>query len=87
MGTAVIGLVFTLIGVGIGYVTWGRPAGTLQDELARVRTQAREIAARESAAASRLQAVEAQVTQAAAELAAEKERREKLDALAAKIKR
>jgi hypothetical protein len=87
MGTAVVGLVFALIGVGIGYVTWGRPAGTLQDELARVRVQVREVAARESAAATRLQEVEARITQTAAELAAEKERRERLEALAAKIKR
>jgi hypothetical protein len=87
MGIAAIGIVAALVGVGIGYVTWGRPARTLQDELVRVQAQAREVAGREGTAATRVQEVEARVKQAAAELAAEKERREKLDALAAKIKR
>jgi hypothetical protein len=87
MGVAVIGIGFLLIGIGIGYVAWGRPAQTLQEELARITTRTREIAGREGATATRLQEAEARVQQAAAELASEKERREKLEALAAKIKR
>ena len=87
MGIALIGIVAALVGIGMGYAAWGRPARTLQEELARTTTQIREIGSRESTTATRLQEAEARVKQAAAELAAEKERREKLEALAAKIRR
>ena len=90
MPTAVIGIVAILIGLFIGYLSWGASAGKLSTELTAAKAkvaEAQQAAVREGALATKVQDLESQLKQASESLGKEKETREKLEKLAAKLKK
>jgi uncharacterized protein YlxW (UPF0749 family) len=84
MGVGVIGVIALLVGLGIGYATWGSPAQAVRDDLAKAKTMVEQATAKEGQTATKIQDAEAKVKQVAADLEKEKEMRAKLEALAAK---
>jgi F0F1-type ATP synthase membrane subunit b/b' len=75
----VVAIVAILVGLLIGWLYWGTGSRTLQDELARVRTQAEQAARQEQAAGAKLAQIETQLRELQAELAREKAAREALE--------
>ena len=87
---AVVGIIAILIGIVVGYLVWGSHLQRLADELAAVKGQlaeARQVAQREGAVATRIQEVEGQLKQATESLGKERELREKLEKLTAAKKK
>jgi uncharacterized protein HemX len=90
MQAVVVAVIAVVVGLGVGWITWGRPSQDLAGELATVRKtldEARQAATREGALATKVQQMEAQIKQASESLKSEQELRQKLEKLAATKKK
>jgi uncharacterized protein HemX len=84
MQAVVIGIVAILVGLGIGYFTWGAQSAQVARDVQAVRgqlTEAQKAAEREGQLATRIQDAEAKLKQAQADLQSEAEQAKKLESL------
>ncbi len=90
MQATLVGIVAVLIGLLIGYLSWGVQAGKVASELTEVKTkltEGQQAAAREGELATKVQGIEAQIKEATASVSKEHEARQKLEKLAARLKK
>lgn len=84
MQAVVVGIIALVVGLGIGYFTWGAQSAQAAKDVAAVRAQlaeARKAAEREGQLATRIQEAEAKLKESQAALQTEMEQAKKLDAL------
>jgi uncharacterized protein HemX len=90
MQVIVIGVIAAVIGLGIGYFTWGAQSAQVARTVESLRGQldeTRKAAEREGQLATQIQAAEAKLKQAKADLQTETEQATKLEALLKKKKK
>jgi uncharacterized protein HemX len=90
MQAIVIGIIAVVVGLGIGYFTWGTQSAKVAEDVATVRAQldeSRKTAEREGQLATKIQAAETQLKQAQADLQTEAEQAKKLEGLLKKRKK
>ena len=90
MQAVVIGIIAAVIGLGIGYFTWGAPASQAEKDVAAAKAQldeARKSAEREGQLATNIQAAEAKLKETEAALKSETEQAKKLEGALAKPKK
>jgi uncharacterized protein HemX len=90
MQAVVIGLIAAIIGLGIGYMTWGSQASQAQKDVAAAKAQldeTRKAAEREGQLATKIQDAEAQLKTAQESLKTEMDQTKKLETQLAKRKK
>ena len=90
MQAVVIGIIAAVIGLGIGYMTWGSQASQAQKDVAAAKAQldeARKSAEREGQLATKIQDAEAQLKTAQESLKTEMDQTKKLESALAKRKK
>jgi len=90
MQAVVIGIIALVVGLGVGYMTWGSQAAQTEKDVAAVKTQldaARKSAEREGQLATRIQDAEGKLKEAQTSLQTEAEQNKKLEALLKKKKK
>jgi uncharacterized protein HemX len=90
MQAVVIGIVAAIIGLGIGYVTWGAQSSQAAKDVAAAKAQldqARKSAEREGQLVTKIQAAEAKLKETQEALKAETEQAKKLEGILAKRKK
>jgi uncharacterized protein HemX len=90
MQAVVIGIIAAIIGLGIGYVTWGAQSSQAAKDVAAAKAQldqARKSAEREGQLATRIQAAEGKLKETQEALKAETEQAKKLEGILAKGKK
>jgi uncharacterized protein HemX len=90
MQAVVIGIIAAIIGLGIGYVTWGAQSSQAAKDVAAAKAQldqARKSAEREGQLATKIQAAEAKLKETQEALKAETEQAKKLEGILAKGKK
>jgi uncharacterized protein HemX len=90
MQAVVIGIVAAIIGLGIGYFTWGAQTSQAAKDVAAAKAQleeARKAGEREGQLATRLQAAEAKLKESQEALKTETEQAKKLEGILAKRKK
>ncbi|HEX2500213.1 MAG TPA: hypothetical protein VHO73_02060 [Methylomirabilota bacterium] len=90
MQAVVIGIIAAIIGLGIGYATWGAQSSQAQKDVAAAQAQlaeARKAAEREGQLATKVQAAEAKLKEAQESLKTETEQAKKLEGVLAKRKK
>jgi uncharacterized protein HemX len=86
----VIGIIAAIIGLGIGYVTWGAQSSQAAKDVAAAKAQldqARKSAEREGQLATKIQAAETKLQEAQEALKTETEQAKKLEGILAKGKK
>jgi uncharacterized protein HemX len=89
MQAVVIGIVAAIIGLGIGYFTWGAQSSQAAKDVAAAKAQleeARKAGEREGQLATRIQAAEAKLKESQEALKTETEQAKKLEGILAKRK-
>ena len=90
MQAVVIGIIAVIIGLGIGYATWGSQSAQAEKDVAAAKAQleaARKSAEREGQLATKIQAAEAKLKETEAALKSETEQAKKLEGALAKPKK
>jgi uncharacterized protein HemX len=90
MQAVVVAIIALVVGLGIGYFTWGAQSAQAAKDVAAVKAQldeARKVAEREGLLATQIQAAEAKLKEAQAALQTEVEQAKKLEALLRKRKK
>jgi uncharacterized protein HemX len=90
MQAVVIGIVAAIIGLGIGYFTWGTQSSQAAKEVAAAKAQldeARKGAEREGQLATKIQAAEAKLKETQETLKTEMDQAKKLEGILAKRKK
>ena len=90
MQAVVIGIIAAIIGLGIGYVTWGAQSAQAAKDVAAAKAQLVEVqkaAEREGQLATKIQSAEAKLKETQEALKSETEQAKKLEALLAKRKK
>ena len=90
MQAVVIGIIAAVVGLGIGYFTWGTPASQAQKDVAAAKAQldeARKSAEREGQLATKIQAAEAKLKETQEALKTEQDQAKKLEGILAKRKK
>jgi uncharacterized protein HemX len=90
MQAVVIGIIAAIIGLGVGYMTWGSQASQAQKDLTAAKAQleeARKAAEREGQLATKIQTAEGQLKAAQEQLKSEMEQTKKLEGVLAKRKK
>jgi uncharacterized protein HemX len=90
MQAVVIGIVAAIIGLGIGYVTWGAQSSQAAKDVATAKAQveeARKSAEREGQLATKIQAAEAKLKETQEALKSETDQAKKLEGILAKRKK
>jgi uncharacterized protein HemX len=90
MQAVVIGIIAAIIGLGIGYVTWGAQSSQTAKDVAAAKAQleqARKGAEREGQLATKVQAAEAKLKEAQEALKTEADQAKKLEEILAKRKK
>ena len=90
MQAVVIGIIAAIIGLGVGYMTWGSQASQAQKDVATVKAQldeARKAAEREGQLATKIQDAEGKLKSAQESLKSEQEQTKKLEGVLAKKKK
>ena len=90
MQAVVIGIIAAIIGLGVGYMTWGSQASQAQKDVAAAKTQleeARKAAEREGQLATKIQEAEGQLKAAQEQLKSEMDPTKKLEGVLAKRKK
>jgi len=90
MQAVVIAIIAAVIGLGIGYVTWGSQSSQAEKDLAAAKGQldeARKSSEREGQLATKVQAAEAQLKETQEALKSEMEQTKKLEGVLAKKKK
>jgi len=90
MQAVVIGIIAAIIGLGIGYVTWGAQSSQAARDVAAAKAQldqAWKSAEREGQLATKIQAAEAKLKETQEALKAETEQAKKLEGILAKRKK
>ena len=86
----IVAIIAILIGLLVGYLMWGAQTKSLQGELDQLKarlTEAQKAATREKELSAKLAGIEAQLKQMSDDLAAEKAKREKMQAAVSKGKK
>ena len=90
MQAVVIGIIAAIIGLGIGYVTWGSQSAQAAKDVAAAKAQlegARKSAEREGQLATKIQAAEAKLKETQEALKTETDQAKKLEGLLTKSKK
>lgn len=90
MQAVVIGIIAAVIGLGIGYFTWGTQASQAAKDVQTVKAQldeARKAGEREGQLATKVQAAEAQLKESQEALKSEMDQTKKLEGVLAKRKK
>ena len=90
MQAVVIGIIAVIIGLGVGYMTWGSQASQAQKDVATAKAQldeARKAAEREGQLASKIQDAEGKLKAAQESLKSEQDQTKKLEGVLAKKKK
>jgi len=90
MQAVVIGIIAAVIGLGIGYMTWGSQASQAQKDVTAAKAQleeARKAAEREGQLATKIQDAEAKLKEAQESLKSEMDQTKKLEGVLAKKKK
>ena len=90
MQAVVIGIVAAIIGLGIGYFTWGAQSSQAAKDVAAAKAQleeARKSGEREGQLATRIQAAEAKLKESQEALKTETDQAKKLEGILAKRKK
>jgi uncharacterized protein HemX len=90
MQAVVIGIIAAVIGLGIGYFTWGAQSSQAAQDVAAAKVQleeARKAAEREGQLATKIQAAEAKLKETQEALKTETEQATKLEGVLAKRKK
>ena len=90
MQAVVIGIIALILGLGIGYFTWGAQSTQAAKDVAAAKAQleeTRRAAEREGQLATKIQAAEAKLKEAQESLKTETDEAKKLEALLAKRKK
>jgi uncharacterized protein HemX len=90
MQAVVIGIIAAIVGLGIGYVTWGTQASQATKDVAAAKAQldeARKSSEREGQLATKIQAAEAKLKETQEALKAETDQAKKLEGIVAKRKK
>jgi uncharacterized protein HemX len=90
MQAVVIGIIALIVGLGIGYFTWGTQSAQAAKDVAAVRAQldeARKAAEREGQLNTKIQEAEAKLKESQAALQTETDQTKKLEALLKKRKK
>jgi uncharacterized protein HemX len=90
MQAVVIGIIAAIIGLGIGYMTWGSQASQAQRDVTAAKAQleeTRKAAEREGQLATKIQDAEAKLKEAQESLKTETEQTKKLENVLAKKKK
>jgi uncharacterized protein HemX len=90
MQAVVIGIIAAVIGLGIGYFTWGTQASQASKDVAAAKAQleeARKAAEREGQLATKIQEAEGQLKAAQESLKTETDQAKKLEGILAKRKK
>jgi uncharacterized protein HemX len=90
MQAVVIGIIALVIGLGVGYFTWGTQSAQAAKDVATAKAQlaeAQKAAEREGQLATRIQEAEGKIKEAQATLQTETEQAKKLEALLKKRKK
>jgi uncharacterized protein HemX len=90
MQAVVIGIVSAIIGLGIGYFTWGAQSSQAAKDVAAAKAQleeAKKSDARQGDLATKIQAAEAKLKESQEALKTETEQAKKLEAVLAKKKK
>ena len=90
MQAVVIGIIAAIIGLGVGYMTWGSQASQASKDVAAAKAQldeARKAAEREGQLATKIQDAEAKLKAAQESLKTEEEQTGKLEGVLAKRKK
>ena len=87
MQAVVIGIIAAIIGLGIGYVTWGAQSSQAAKDVAAAKAQLEKSAEREGQLATKIQAAEAKLKENQEALKTETDQAKKLEALLAKRKK
>jgi uncharacterized protein HemX len=90
MQAVVIGIIAAIIGLGVGYMTWGAQASKTANDVAAAKAQldeARKAAEREGQLATKVQATEAKLKETQEALKTETEQTKKLEGILAKRKK
>ena len=90
MQAVVIGIIAAIIGLGIGYVTWGAQSAQATKDVAAAKAQleeARKAGEREGQLATKIQAAEAKLKETQEALKSETDQTKKLEGLLAKRKK
>jgi len=90
MQAVVIGIIAAIIGLGIGYATWGSQSSQAAKDVAAAKAQlveAQKAAEREGQLATKIQAAEAKLKETQEALKSETDQAKKLEGLLAKRKK
>ena len=90
MQAVVIGIIAALIGLGIGYATWGSQSAQAEKDVAAAKARledARKAAEREGQLATKIQAAEAKLKETQDALKSEADQAKKLEGILAKRKK
>ena len=90
MQAVVIGIIAAVLGLGIGYFTWGAQSTQAQKDVAAAKAQldeARKSAEREGQLATKIQAAEAKLKESQEALKSEMDQSKKLEGVLAKRKK
>jgi uncharacterized protein HemX len=90
MQAVVIGIIAAIIGLGVGYFTWGTQASQAAKDVAAAKAQldeARKAAEREGQLATKIQAAEAKLKETQEALKTETDQAKKLEGILAKSKK
>jgi uncharacterized protein HemX len=90
MQAVVIGIIALVVGLGIGYFTWGAQSSQAAKDVATAKAQleeARKAAEREGELATKIQAAEAKLKESQEALKSEMDQTKKLEAVLAKRKK
>jgi uncharacterized protein HemX len=90
MQAVVIGIIAVIIGLGIGYATWGSQSAQAEKDVAAAKAKledSRKAAEREGQLATKIQAAEAKLKETEEALKSETEQAKKLEGVVAKRKK